>query len=414
MSKLVVLSFGNGDCVAGVQSVTLQIWQNGNIFLTKSVGSLPPAPEISQLYTNWQSSYRRQMELNFRREESNNPKMGSKSRLEPKSGVTNYSKLDIDDAGEDLKARMNEWLKSPSFTRTRDRLLMTVMPDEEIRFIVETDNSQLRLLPWHLWEFFDYHPNAEVALSPLEFDRPFRHTVIPRTECRILAILGDSTGIDIESDREELKKLPIQTVFLAEKSRAEVNQAFWERQGWDILFFAGHSVTEASGKKGEIFINRTESLSISKFKKSLKNVIGKGLKLAIFNSCDGLGIASELASLNIPNIIVMREPVPDLVAQAFLKYFLEAFSHPKPLYLAVREAREKLEGLEYDSPCASWLPVIFQNPTEEPVSWQELSGIKSECSQVVQPSLAIVVCPYCKYENPANIIFCEQCGSQLK
>jgi len=300
MSKLVVLSFGNGDCVAGVQSVTLQIWQNGNIWLTKSVGSLPPAPEISQLYTNWQSSYRRQMELNFRREESNNPKMGSKSRLEPKSGVTNYSKLDINDAGEDLKARMNEWLKSPSFTRIRDRLLMTVrQDDEEIRFIVQTDNSQLRLLPWHLWEFFDDHPNAEVALSPLEFDRPLRDRVIPRTEGRILAILGDSTGIDIESDREELKKLPIQTVFLAEKSRTEVNDKLLDSQGWDILFFAGHSVTEASGKKGEFFINRTESLNISKFKNTLKKVIRKGLKLAIFNSCDGLGIASELASLNV-------------------------------------------------------------------------------------------------------------------
>jgi len=34
------------------------------------------------------------------------------------------------------------------------------------------------------------------------------------------------------------------------------------------------------------------------------------------------------------------------------------------LYLAEREARLRLQGLEDEFPCASWLPVIFQNPVE--------------------------------------------------
>lgn len=93
-----------------------------------------------------------------------------------------------------------------------------------------------------------------------------------------------------------------------------------------------------------------------------------GLKLAIFNSCDGLGIARDLADLQIPNIIVMREPIPDEVAQKFVKNFLPRFTvENKSLYISVREARKNLQELEDKYPCASWLPVICQNPADEPI-----------------------------------------------
>ncbi len=35
----------------------------------------------------------------------------------------------------------------------------------------------------------------------------------------------------------------------------------------------------------------------------------------------------------------------------------------------MREAGERLQGLEAEFPCASWLPVICQNPTEAPLVW---------------------------------------------
>jgi hypothetical protein len=76
--------------------------------------------------------------------------------------------------------------------------------------------------------------------------------------------------------------------------------------------------------------------------------------------------------LHIPQIIVMREPVPNKVAQEFLKNFLTAFAGGQSLYTSVREAREKLQSLEAEFPCATWLPVICQNPAELPVTWKEL------------------------------------------
>jgi CHASE2 domain-containing sensor protein/class 3 adenylate cyclase len=164
----------------------------------------------------------------------------------------------------------------------------------------------------------------------------------------------------------------------------------WEPQGWDILFFAGHSSSQAGLESdrlsGTIFLNPSESLSISQLKNALKKAIERGLKIAIFNSCDGLGLARELADLYIPQILVMREPVPDRVAQEFLKYFLDAFSRGESFYLAVREAREKLQGLEDRFPCATWLPSICQNPAVQPPDWQELcGGLRDRIAAVDRP-----------------------------
>jgi len=50
MNKLVVLSLGNGDLYNGFPVVTAQLWESNNTYLGKITGSLPAAPEISELY----------------------------------------------------------------------------------------------------------------------------------------------------------------------------------------------------------------------------------------------------------------------------------------------------------------------------------------------------------------------------
>jgi hypothetical protein len=115
-------------------------------------------------------------------------------------------------------------------------------------------------------------------------------------------------------------------------------------------------------------------LTIAELKFGLKKAINYELQLVILNSCDGLKLAEELSDLNIPQVIVMREPVPDRVAQTFLKFFLSAFTEGESLYVAVRHARERLHenGLDNEFPGASWLPIIYQNPTVIPPSWDQL------------------------------------------
>ncbi|MHC5722352.1 MAG: CHASE2 domain-containing protein, partial [Nostoc sp.] len=80
--------------------------------------------------------------------------------------------------------------------------------------------------------------------------------------------------------------------FLVEPQCQDLTDQLWE-QDWQILFFAGHSSTHQTNETGKIYINQTESLTISQLKYALKKAVERGLQLAIFNSCDGLGLARE-------------------------------------------------------------------------------------------------------------------------
>ncbi len=324
------------------------------------VGKLPPAPQILELLQQWQSAYRQIVMLHS-------------SRIKPKlSQVTNVSCRQL---GSKLSENLNIWLNSGSseWQKIRDQLQHHLSETDEIMFIIETAELRLRQLPWHLWDLFSkYYTKAEVALSAPEYQAVRSTRALLTDKVRILAILGDSTGIDVQRDREALEQLPnAQIDFLVEPQRQHLNNQLWKQQ-WDILFFAGHSGSGANCETGRIYINRTDSLTIDDLRYALKTAIEHGLKLVIFNSCNGLGLVQELAGLHIPQIIVMREPVPDLVAQEFLQHFLRAFASGKSLYLAVREARERLQGMEDQFPCATWLPVICQNPACVPLTWQEL------------------------------------------
>jgi hypothetical protein len=369
MGKIAVLSFLMGDCQEGFQQVRLEIRDNNQRLLGAFIGELPSAPQIPELYITWQLRYRQ---------------MGSRVRLDPPlAQIKNFSGRDLEINSDALKKQLNDWLKLPEFFPVMQGLLMNVRQNEEVRVIIQTEDSDLRRLPWHLWEFFDDYLNAEVALSSPVCQRI--NSPKTRKKVRILAIIGDSTGINLERDQRELEeKLPeAEIVFVREPEKEKVFEVIWDWQGWDILFFAGHSISEPDATTGKLFIKDGKSLEITDLKLALRKAIARGLKLAIFNSCDGLGIAKQLADLNMPQVIVMREPVPDMVAQEFLKYFLEAFARGESLYLAVREARERLESVQREFPCATWLPVICQNPAEEPVSWRELCGLKSATLNVI-------------------------------
>jgi CHASE2 domain-containing sensor protein len=347
---------------SGFPVVTAQFWDVNQPYPVKFTGSLPAVPELPELYRRWQLLY-----------EALHQRLGLHRRIKVHSqSITNVSVSEFSDVCQQLQNYINGWLNAESFQNIEQQLRTLLNQDDEIRVIIETNIALLHRLPWHLWNFFEDYRNAEVALSIQDYERP---QVLPRSstgKVKILAILGDSNGIDVELDRSLLKKLALaETEFLVEPTRKELDEQLWNRD-WDILFFAGHSSSQADGESGNIYINQTESLTILQLKNALKTAIARGLKLAIFNSCDGIGLARKLAALNIPQIIVMREPVPDFVAQEFLKNFLAAFAGGKSFYSAAREARERLQGLENDFPCASWLPVISQNPTFVPVTWQEL------------------------------------------
>ncbi len=356
---IVSLKIGEGSFDRGF-AVTLQISHEGLPTELEINSRLPAAPHIPQQYNLWQKAYLG---------------LGLSARLESnKAFISNYSRSEnCDRAATELLTSINDWLDADSFRRLKERFLSRLNPLDEVRILIQTENIQIQCLPWHLVNWFESYSKAEIAIAKPYYEKEKQSEINLKSQVRILAIIGNSQGINTSRDRDLLEKLPNSDVsLLTNTNRQEITEYLWDAQGWDILFFAGHSNSDRYKKTGCMQINERDSLTTKELKYALSKAIAKGLQIAIFNSCDGLGLARELADLKIPQIIVMREPVPDQVAQEFLKYFLTAYARGESFYLAVKEARAKLQGLEDHYPCATWLPVIVQNPASTPPAWQQL------------------------------------------
>lgn len=369
MRHQVILKFGHGSWQQGFPAVTAQIGRDGEPHQIQVTASLPPAFDLPELYRHWQVLY---LALYDR--------LGWRFRItfdDTQATITNFSSADFHTVCQQLRSRFNVWLNSPEFRPIYQKLWQTLSQDSSIRLLIETNDFQLRQFPWHLWDFFQDYPRAEFALS-----NP-NHELIPvnsrhsSSEVRILAIFGNKQGLDLQQDQALLENLPsAKLTLLPEPSRQSISDQMW-RHSWDIFFFAGHSSSQMAGQKGKMSLDGDRTLTIGDLENALRRAISQGLQLAIFNSCEGLGLVGELENLglHIPQIIVMREAVPDRVAQAFLSYFLEALARGESFYLAVREARERLHSLEDEFPCASWLPVICQNPVAVPPTWKSLRRV---------------------------------------
>ena len=358
MNIRVLLTLSSGSFEDGFPA-TLRIREDDAVEEEKEYGGrLPPAPDIPVLFERWQEAF------------------NAKVNPTRTSGIKNIktSQLSCKQAATKLENRLNQWLDSnSSWQKVRDALFQNMDRNDNIRFIVRADNKILTRLPWHSWiAFFDRYQNAEVAIASSSYER-VDTALSPKAKVKILGVFGEGKGLDLNADRsflEDLRLSNAEPVFI-EPNREKFARFLQQPSGWDVLFFAGHSHTE----NGIGTMSLTEnSLEMNDLKYALQTAISKGLHLAIFNSCDGTGIADYLTQLNIPQIIIMRESVPDLVAQEFLKHFLSAYTRNKSLYSSVREAREKLQGLEEEFPCASSIPLIYQNPAVVPRTWQELGG----------------------------------------
>ncbi len=343
MGKLIVIRLGEGSFKIGFP-VLLRIAEDGKPYHNELDARLPPDSELDRFYENLKEHG---FQANFKYKPFNAKKL------------------------------LNDWLSSSQFLEKWHELKTDCTSHDIIRVILQTSDSDLAKLPWHLWNLFENYPLAEMAFSLSEYKiQPCYST---RTEVRILAIMGNSQGIDLTVDERELKLLCPNTCFLPEKDQETIFRELRDEESWDILFFAGHSKT--TDGEGILSINQTDKINIKDLENAVKQAIGKGLRLAIFNSCDGLGLAKTLASWNVPQVIVMRTPIPDEVAHKFLKFFLEAFvKNEKTLYLALRQARENLQGLEREYPLASWLPVMYDQcfTVEASPTWKQLRNTTAE------------------------------------
>ncbi|RMH70837.1 MAG: CHAT domain-containing protein [Cyanobacteria bacterium J007] len=391
MKKIVTFKFSHGNFQEGFP-VILTMGEEGKSTHVEIGGYLPGMSEVLDALHNWQKDF-----CNCLKNAGNT----SQDTYRIKN-VTSGERASSHSAKK-LKETIDEWLNTQdrSWCKIRDRLQQYLECEDEIRAIVQTEYKPLRELPWQVWNVFsDYYPRCEIAVGAIEYTVPTSQS-LQYQKVRILAVLGRSDNINIQFDRQLLDCLPkteVEIVFLEQPTKRELLEQLGDPRGWHIFFFAGHSSTREDGI-GEFDLNSQETLSIETFKNTFRGAISKGLQIAIFNSCDGLGLANQLAELNLPQSIVMRQSIPDRLAQEFLEYFLSTFSSNESFYMSVLSARKKLADL-HDStyPGSSWLPVICQNPLVHPPSWQDFLPDPSWKHQLTliehsQPVITVAMSP---------------------
>ncbi|BBD63582.1 hypothetical protein NIES2109_64570 (plasmid) [Nostoc sp. HK-01] len=303
-------------------------------------------------------------------------------RLTPVSVKQRFSRDEIARFAESFRQGFDEWLRGDAeWQKAREKLARRLAnrSEGEIRIFLDVDEADLRRFPWQDWEFFqEYCQDAEVALCE-RIDAT--KTNSPSGSVKVLVVVGNNEGIaeGIREDLKAIEELEQQNkgIFnvLEQPSRHELLDSL-RSQPYEIFIFTGHSGSSDNKEIGWIGLSQTDSLKITDLKLALRQAINQRLQLCIFNSCDGLGLAKQLAELKLPLAIVMREPVPDEVAARFLRVFLQNFSNGESFFRSFREARHGLEGFNAKYPGVYWLPSICIGMSVEPPTWQQLSGFE--------------------------------------
>jgi len=406
MQKTIILNLATKDDKDNI-NVKVQLIQN-NIITNQWIGILPPCSDLANLYKEFQKKYiffyKSQEELSLRTNIDDDFEI-------VENGITNVSKIDINEILEKkLKKLLNDWLSTKSFNCIDKQLRAILNQDDEILVVIETQDNQetLQRLPWGLWDFFETYQKANYALRRQEFKQ---NLLFKSKKIRILVIIGDRRGINVNQELDLIRKINgVECNFLIPQSPQEIFFELKDEKGWDILFFTGHSLTR--NNSGFIsFINqngRATELEFERFSNAF-NKAKKRLKLAIFNSCDGLGLAFALGRLEIPATVFMREPVPNKVAEEFFRHFLEAFIEKKlPLHLAVREAKDNLQSLENDFPSASHVPVLYQNSISS-ILWKDSSNSAKKNILVLTLLISLItIIPSIKWNNIVSLVFLEK------
>lgn len=284
-----------------------------------------------------------------------------------------------------------------------------------IDIFLTCNSDELARLPWETWQLVPQRmPLGTVRIARTlgnsadisAVKRPLRHR---RT--RILALIGNDPKLPLHEDWKVLRS--------ALKSIADVNRVQWQpdddvvqiknkiatdisdQQGWDVLFFAGHSDATCTG--GRLAIASNLSLSISELEDHLIEARENGLQLAVFNSCSGLPIATKLVELGM-QVVVMREPIPDKAAQIFLKQFCQQLAARNDAHNALQYACDYLQSSEqFACPSTYLIPSFFSPahtvPFRIPSRWEQWQQWLPHRREAIALSTVLLLCSMIPVQN---------------
>jgi CHASE2 domain-containing sensor protein len=349
---------------------------------------------LTNLYENWRSLYRK-----FYGNLRGRVEFSGTGTLPPQDWRVQLAQAEV--------LLLNEfyfWLSNAALLPIRSCLAEAAQlaGGQTIDLFLSCDPIDLERLPWEAWDIgaeFAATQVIRVTRSPVNI-RYSANSPQRQGRTRILAILGDDTGLSFQHEIDILKGLKTNQVadvtFVGWQAqlpkvdlKQEITQALGDRQGWDILFFAGHS-NETVLSQGEIYIAPGQSMLLKELQPYLKQAQQHGLQVAIFNSCSGLSIAQGLIDLGLSQVVVMREPVHNQVAQEFFLQLVKRLADYDDINTAVRSACQYLR-LErpLTFPSSYLVPSLYGHPDAKPFRARAV-GIKARLRQWVPTAIEVV------------------------
>jgi hypothetical protein len=367
-----------------------------------------PFPEtLISLYQDWRQAYLKfyQAQASLNVENTDNIFRGKSAGSGTISPTVTDWKGRLTEAEARLLYDFNQWLRHPQLFDIRAKIAEISHQssvNQSINLYLVCSSTELAKLPWESWEigveFADANP-LFISRIPTQIIAHPAPTA-KRSRSRILAIIGQDGRTNFQGDLDAIKS-QLQPIAKVEtvgwepgksisELETEIKQAITDEKGWDILFFAGHS-NETPMTGGELGIAPGESLHIQNITHQLEIAKNKGLQFALFNSCNGLNIAETLINLGISQVAVMREPIPNPVAQEFLLQFLQHLAQYKTVQESLVAACNTLEiDKSFTYPSAYLIPSLFCYPNTQCFQLQP-SGWRTFLKQFFRPKWYEVV-----------------------
>jgi CHASE2 domain-containing sensor protein len=337
-----------------------------NVRCINSSGKLPVEHDLFKEYQKWADNYHQLLILNNSSEEIRAEKDPFSQTTQ--SGTNKPEIINkIKESKKEVKEQFEKWLNYHEFTQiklTIDAWFHDKKDNENI-ILIETRDDSIKKLPWHFWNEIIFSnktetPNTEVILL---HENSSKLKQGKGNKFNILVVRGgsdNSTQKDIEIFQDFQKNLNnVYIDYLPEEGNILEYEALsrsLRKNKYDMMYFCGHSGTPGMQVTPELYHNLKEDNNYS-FKKAVE----QGLKLIIFNSCDGLDLVPDF----VPCAIVMKKKIEDTIAHAWIKTFLEEYKKYPSIYLSLNKSRGAIgDELQHKVPCNDWLPVIIQNTAD--------------------------------------------------
>jgi CHAT domain len=288
-----------------------------------------------------------------------------------------------------LLAEFHRWLYSAQLIEIRQQIVWVARDYWEqaptiagasngVNLFLTCSPIELERLPWEAWEIgTEFATTGSIRIIRTPLNMPMK----PGSR----GGKRRNTGLDFQADRTAVRSLrrlaDVQFVgWQPEQTTCQVitqiKAAIADERGWDMLFFAGHS-NETKMTGGELGIAPGVSIAIHEIESQLLIAKELGLQVAIFNSCRGLSIAEALIRLGFGQVVVMREPIHNRVAQEFLLQLLQGLVQHRDVHDSLIAARQFLRlEKNHTYPSAYLVPSLFCHPGATlyqiaPLRWQQ-------------------------------------------